>query len=51
MGLPDMQVVATGGFSKVFDGELSCIDVYDSNLTLKGLQIIASRNKKSGERP
>ena len=51
MGIPDMQVVATGGFSKVFDGELSCIDVYDSNLTLKGLQIIASRNKKSGERP
>ena len=51
MGIPDMQVVATGGFSKVFDGELSCIDVYDSNLTLKGLQIIASRNKKSGARP
>lgn len=44
MNLPDMQVVATGGFSKIFANELSCIDLYDAALTLKGLRIIAALN-------
>jgi len=44
MGLPDLKVIATGGFSKIFAQELSCIDQYDAALTLKGLQIIAKRN-------
>lgn len=50
MNLPDMQVVATGGFSQIFAGELSCVDVYDATLTLKGLRIIAERNRKGCRR-
>ena len=47
MGLPNMKVIATGGFSNIFTDELPCIDVYDATLTLKGLQIIAKRNEKN----
>ena len=46
MGMPDMKVIATGGFSNIFTDDLPCIDVYDPALTLKGLQIIAKRNEK-----
>ena len=49
MGLPDMKVIATGGFSNIFTDELPCIDVYDATLTLKGLQIIAKRNEKTAK--
>ena len=47
MGLPNMKVIATGGFSNIFTNDLPCIDVYDPVLTLKGLQIIAKRNEKA----
>ena len=50
LNLPDMKVVATGGFSRIFAEELSCIDVYDGTLTLKGLQLIAKRNGKGGRK-
>lgn len=50
MGLPDLKVIATGGFSKIFAQEISCIDQYDAALTLKGLQIIAKRNIKRASR-
>ena len=44
-GLPDVKVVATGGLGKMIAEETECIDFYDSNLTLKGLQIIYDRHK------
>ncbi len=44
MGLPDMKVIATGGFGNLIAAETSCIQVYDPMLTLKGLQIIAEKN-------
>lgn len=44
MGIADMKVAATGGFGRLFGSELDQIDVYDSNLTLDGLRIIAERN-------
>lgn len=44
LGLPQLKVVATGGFSRMFAEELSCIDVHDPALTLNGLQLIAERN-------
>ncbi len=44
MAMPDMKVVATGGFGRLFGNEIEQIDTYDSNLTLDGLRIIAERN-------
>lgn len=46
MNNSDMKVIATGGFGKLIASETKCIDVYDKNLTLKGLKIIADKNKK-----
>lgn len=39
-GLSDIKVVATGGLGKQIYENTDAIDFYDSNLTLKGLQII-----------
>ncbi len=46
LGEPDIKVIATGGFGKLIASETSCIDIYDKNLTLKGLKLIADKNKK-----
>ncbi len=45
LNCPDMQVIATGGLAKIIATETEVIDVYDSLLTLKGLQIICEKNK------
>lgn len=45
LNCPDMQVIATGGLAKIIATETDVIDVYDSLLTLKGLQIICEKNK------
>ena len=42
---PDMKVVATGGFSEIIAGEISCIDYVDKLLTLQGLKILYDLNK------
>lgn len=39
-GLDDITVVATGGLGKIIFDETDSIDYYDSNLTLKGLNIL-----------
>lgn len=39
-GLNEMKVVATGGLGKIISKETDAIDVYDSDLTLKGLKLI-----------
>lgn len=46
--IEDITVVATGGLGKIISEETDLIDIYDSNLTLKGLKIIYSKvkNKK-----
>ena len=31
---------------KLIAGETKCIDIYDKNLTLKGLKLIADKNKR-----
>ncbi len=46
-GLANMKVVATGGLGRIISGETDLIDVYDPDLTLKGLQIIYDRQKRS----
>jgi len=43
-GLDSMKVVATGGFGKIVSDETKMIDVYDPELTMKGLQIIHRKN-------
>ena len=40
-----MKVVATGGLGRVIVEETDVIDVYDPMLTLKGLRVIADKNK------
>lgn len=39
-GLDDVKVVATGGLGSIIAKETDAIDVYDPNLTLKGMNII-----------
>ncbi len=45
-GYADAKVVATGGLGKIIASETDVIDVYDPQLTLKGLRIIYEKNKK-----
>lgn len=42
-----MKVVATGGLARLFIDSLPCIDDVNTDLTLKGLQLIFERNKKN----
>ena len=44
MKLPDMRVVATGGFSEIIAREISCIDHVDKLLTLQGLKYLYDIN-------
>ena len=39
-GLDNIKVVATGGLGKLISENTECIDYYDADLTLKGLQLI-----------
>lgn len=45
-GYLDAKVVASGGLGKLIARETDIIDVYDPQLTLKGLRIIYEKNKK-----
>lgn len=45
MNEEDITVVATGGFSKFFEGKLKCIDIIVPDLLLEGLKIIYEKNK------
>ncbi len=40
------RVIATGGLGKIISDATEVIEVYDPNLTLKGLKIISDKNKK-----
>lgn len=46
-GLADAKVVATGGLGKIIADNTDEIQVYDSDLTLKGLQLIYQKQKRS----
>lgn len=45
-GISDMKVVATGGLGRIISDETDTIDIYDSSLTLDGLQLIYEKNRK-----
>ncbi len=40
------RVIATGGLGKIISDATEAIEVYDPNLTLKGLKIISDKNRK-----
>lgn len=44
-GIKDCKVIATGGLGKIIADATDSIQVYDPNLTLKGLKIISDKNK------
>ena len=46
-GYKDAKVVATGGLGKIIANETDMIDIYDSELTLKGLRFIYEKNKRT----
>ena len=50
MKCPDMQVVATGGFSEIIAKEVSCIDHVDKLLTLQGLKYLYDLNNSEGKK-
>lgn len=51
LGNRNITVVATGGLGRMISEETKCIDKYDPNLTLEGLNIIYQKNiKKSSGR-
>ena len=45
-GLMNAKVIATGGLGKVVYENTKSIEIYDGDLTLKGLQLIYSKQKK-----
>ncbi len=45
-GLADMKVVATGGLGRIIFGETDSIEVYDPDLTLKGILLTWKKQKK-----
>lgn len=45
MNRPHMKVVATGGLARILADETDVIDIYDRELTFKGLKFIYDRNK------
>ena len=46
MGLNEMKVVATGGLGRIIASETDAIDVYDPNLTLKGIHLIYKKQNR-----
>ena len=42
----EVTTIATGGFSKIISSEISCIDIVDKLLTLKGLKYLYDLNTK-----
>lgn len=44
-GINNLKVVATGGLGKLIADETDSIDIYDANLTLKGLNIIYKKQR------
>ena len=44
-GLADMKVVATGGLGSIIARETKAIEIYDPNLTLKGINLIYKKQK------
>lgn len=47
LNISDMKTVATGGLGKIIADETDTIDIYDPELTLKGLRLIYQKNRRA----
>lgn len=45
-GLGKIKVVATGGLGRIIANETDAIDIYDPNLTLKGIQLVYKKQNR-----
>lgn len=45
-GLGNIKVVATGGLGRIIANETDAIDIYDPNLTLKGIQLVYKKQNR-----
>lgn len=45
-GLMDAKVVVTGGLGRIISGETSTVDVYDPDLTLKGINLVYQKQNR-----
>ena len=45
-GIENMKVVATGGLGRIIANETSEIDIYDPNLTLKGINLVYKKQNR-----
>lgn len=45
-GITNCRIIATGGLGKIISDATDVIEVYDPNLTLKGLKIISDKNRR-----
>lgn len=45
-GLMDAKVVVTGGLGRIISGETSTMDVYDPDLTLKGINLVYQKQNR-----
>ena len=46
VGLDNVKVVATGGLGRIIANETDAIDVYDPNLTLKGIHLVYKKQNR-----
>lgn len=46
MGLDNIKVVATGGLGRIIAKETEAIDIYDPNLTLKGINLVYKKQNR-----
>ena len=44
-GIENIRTVATGGYGRLISENTDSIQIYDSELTLKGLQLIYAKNR------
>ncbi len=45
-GMPDAKVVVTGGLGRIISGETNTVDVYDPDLTLKGINLVYQKQNR-----
>lgn len=46
VGISDIKVVATGGLGRIIANETDAIDIYDPDLTLKGIQLVYKKQNR-----
>ncbi|HRM98447.1 MAG TPA: pantothenate kinase, partial [Agathobacter rectalis] len=47
-GMYDAKVVVTGGLGRIISNETENVDVYDPDLTLKGINLVYRKQNRKG---